>query len=113
MLIAGVLKFDPQGRIYLSAKPALNFNGGTPIAADGGLAAALSGTAPDLHLAALGYLADGRLTDNSNPLVNPGGGVVTNGLGQIRISTDLPVYWYAGLPLTAAGHLACSPRGLP
>lgn len=112
MLIAGVLKFDLQGRIILGTGPALNFNGGTPITASGGLAA-VAGANPQLHFAAIGYLADGRITDSTSPLVTPGGGVVTNELGQIRISNDLPVYWYAGLPLTAQGYLSVSPRVAP
>jgi hypothetical protein len=111
MLTAGVLSFDPEGRIILSADPPLNFNGGTPIAADGGLAAA-GGALPDLLLAAIGYLADGTLTDSDNPLV-PQGGLLTNRDGQIRISTGLPTLWYAGLPLTAEGFLAVSPGIVP
>ncbi len=110
MLTAGVLKFDLQGRILLSSKPPVNFNGGTPIAADGGLAIAATGTAPERFLAAIGYLNNGALTDSNNPLVPQGPGVATNTLGQVRISTDPPVYWYAGLPLTAQGYLSTSPR---
>jgi len=109
MLTAGVLKFDLQGRILLSSKPAVNFNGGTPIAADGGLAVA-AGATPQRFLAAIGYLDSGAITDSTNPLVLPGPGVATNTLGQIRISTALPAYWYAGLPLTAEGYLSTSPR---
>ena len=109
MLTAGVLKFDLQGRILLSSKPPVNFNGGTPTAADGGLAVA-AGATPQLFLAAIGYLNNGALTDSNNPLVPQGPGVATNTLGQVRISTDPPVYWYAGLPLTAQGFLSTSPR---
>jgi len=111
MLIAGVLKFDPEGRIILSSGPAVDFNGGTPIGADGGLAAA-AGFDPDVHLGGIGYLDDGQITDSDNPLVGPTG-PVTNGLGQIRISTGLPAMWYAGLPLTAEGFLAVSPGVIP
>ena len=111
MLIAGVLKFDPQGRIILSAGPPVDFNGGTPIGADGGLAAA-AGSDPALYFASIGYLDDGSITDSDNPLV-PGVGPLTNGLGQIRISTDPPVYWYAGLPLTAEGFLSISDGIIP
>jgi hypothetical protein len=110
MLIAGVLKFDEQGRIILSAGPAIDFNGGTPIAADGGLATLADGE-PDVFLGGIGYMAPGAITDNANPLI-PGGGVFRNGLGQIRISFDPPAYYYAGLPLTADGHLSVS-GGVP
>lgn len=106
MLIAGVLKFDAQGRIILSAGPPVDFNGGTPIGADGGLAAA-GGADPALYFAAIGYLDNGAITDSDNPLV-PQGGLLTNELGQVRISFDLPVLWYAGLPLTAEGFLSIS-----
>jgi len=109
MLIAGVLKFDPEGRIILSANPVHDFNGGTPIAEDGGLATS-AGANPQIHLAAIGYLNDGRVTDSDNPLT-PRGGPITGGLGQIRISTGLPVMWYAGLPLTAERFLAVHPTG--
>jgi len=111
MLIAGVLKFDPQGRIILSAGPPVDFNGGTPIGADGGLSAA-GGADPALYFASIGYLDDGSITDSDNPLV-PQGGLLTNELGQIRISFDLPVYWYAGLPLTAEGFLSISDGIVP
>jgi hypothetical protein len=111
MLIAGVLKFDPQGRIILSAGPPLDFNGGTPVGADGGLAAA-AGAAPDVLLAAIGYLNDGSITDSDNPLV-PQGGPISNEQGSLRISHDLPVYWYAGLPLTAGGFLSISDGIVP
>jgi hypothetical protein len=112
MLIAGVLKFDPQGRIILSAGPPIDFNGGTPIGADGGLAAAVEGADPNLYFAAIGYLDNGAITDSDNPLV-PGHGVLTNDQGQVRISHDLPVYWYAGLPLTAEGFLSISDGIIP
>jgi hypothetical protein len=111
MLIAGVLKFDSQGRIILSAGPPVDFNGGTPVGADGGLAAA-AGSSPDLLLAGIGYLDNGAITDSDNPLVGPAG-PVTNELGQIRISFDPPAYWYAGLPLTAEGFLSISDGIIP
>lgn len=111
MLIAGVLKFDPQGRIIASALPPVDFNGGTPIAADGGLAAA-PGADPDVLLAAIGYLNNGAITDSDNPLVGHGG-PLTNPSGQLRISNGLPAYYYAGLPLTADGFLAISPGAPP
>jgi hypothetical protein len=111
MLIAGVLKFDPQGRIILSAGPPVDFNGGTPIGLDGGLSAA-AGSDPTLYFASIGYLDDGSITDSDNPLV-PANGVLTNDLGQVRISFDLPVYWYAGLPLTAEGFLSISDGIVP
>jgi hypothetical protein len=106
MLIAGVLRFDAQGRIIISAGPPVDFNGGTPIAADGGLAADSVGL-PNIFLAAIGYTAEGRLTDDANPLVAPGG-PITNENGSVRISTDPPALWYAGLPLTAEGFLSIS-----
>jgi len=111
MLIAGVLKFDPQGRIILSAGPPVDFNGGTPIGADGGLVAA-PGAFPDVMLAAIGYLNDGSLTDSDNPLV-PHTAPITNENGQLRISFDLPAYYYAGLPLTAEGFLSISDGIIP
>jgi len=106
MLISGVLKFDDLGRIILSAGPPVDFNGGTPIGADGGLAAA-AGSDPALYFAAIGYLDNGAITDSDNPLV-PQVGPLTNDSGQIRISFGPPVYWYAGLPLTAEGFLSIS-----
>jgi hypothetical protein len=111
MLVSGVLKFDDLGRIILSGGPPLDFNGGTPIGADGGLVAA-AGADPDLYFAAIGYLDDGSLTDSSNPLV-PQSGPLTNDKGQVRISFDVPVYWYAGLPLTADGFLSISDGVVP
>lgn len=111
MLTAGTLRFDPQGRIIVSDDPVVHFNGGTPVTADGSLAAATGGT-PELYYAAIGYLEDGRITDSTNPLVAVGG-PLTNRDGQIRISNALPAYWYAGLPLTADGHLSVSPGILP
>ena len=111
MLIAGVLKFDPQGRIILSAGPPVDSNGGTPVGADGGLSAA-AGSDPALYFASIGYLDDGSITDSDSPLV-AAGGPLTNALGQIRISFDLPVYWYAGLPLTAEGFLSISDGVVP
>jgi hypothetical protein len=111
MLIAGVLKFDPQGRIILSAGPPLDFNGGTPIGADGGLSAA-AGATPNLFLAAIGYLTNGALTDSDNPLT-PHSAPITNDQGQVRISFGLPAYYYAGLPLTAEGFLSISDGVVP
>jgi hypothetical protein len=89
----------------------VEFNGGTPIAADGGLAALADGV-PDIYFAAIGYTTEGKLTDSTNPLV-PQEGVLTNRDGQIRISSDPPAYWYAGLPLTAEGFLSVAPIGPP
>jgi hypothetical protein len=106
MLTAGVLKFDDLGRIILSAEAPIYFNGGTPIAADGGLSALTEGLV-GAYLAAIGYTEPGQITDSSNPLV-PAAGPVTNDQGQIRISTDLPHHWYAGLPLTVDGFLSTS-----
>jgi len=111
MLISGVLKFDDLGRIILSAGPPIDFNGGTPIGADGGLSAA-GGAEPNLYFASIGYLDNGAITDSDNPLV-PQGGLLTNDKGQVRISFDLPVYWYAGLPLTAEGFLSISDGVVP
>lgn len=111
MLTAGMLKFDPQGRVIISALPPVQFNGGTPIAADGSLSTDAGGL-PNLYLAAIGYLTDGRLTDSNNPLT-PRGGPLTNNQGQIRISNGLPAIWYAGLPLTAEGFLSVSDGIIP
>jgi hypothetical protein len=110
MLISGVLKFDPEGRIIASSDPPVDFNGGTPIAADGGLAAA-GGAAAEIYFAAIGYLNDGTLTDSTSPLLGPG--PITNSDGQIRISNALPAFYYAGLPITADGRLAISPGSGP
>jgi hypothetical protein len=106
MLTAGVLKFDAEGRIILSADLPIAFNGGTPIAADGGLSTA-AGITPEIFLAAIGYLEAGSITDSTNPLV-PATGPITDETGAIRISNDLPHHWYAGLPLTAGGFLSVS-----
>lgn len=111
MLTAGVLKLDAQGRIIISAGPPVDFNGGTPIAADGGLATDAGGTA-DLFLAAIGYTNVGRLTDSNNPLIGPGG-PITNENGSLRVSFDPPAMYYAGLPLTADGHLSISDGIIP
>jgi hypothetical protein len=106
MLISGVLKFDPQGRIIVSTDFPADFNGGTPIAADGSLSVAVGAT-PDVHLAAIGYLNLGRLTDSDNPLT-PHTAPITNDQGQVRVSFGLPAFYYAGLPLTAEGFLSIS-----
>jgi len=111
VLVAGVLKLDPQGRVILSTLPPLYFNGGTPIAADGGLSSLAGGT-PDVYLGGIGYTAPAKLTDSNNPLIAPGG-PVTNRDGQLRISTAPPTQWYAGLPLTAEGFLSVSDGGPP
>jgi hypothetical protein len=111
MLTAGVLRFDPQGRIIISAGPPVDFNGGTPIAADGGLSTAAGGV-PDVFIAAIGYTNVGRLTDSDNPLT-PHTAPITNELGQIRISFGLPAMYYAGLPLTAEGFLSISDGIIP
>jgi hypothetical protein len=111
MLIAGVLKFDPQGRIIISTSPPVNFNGGTPVAADGGLSTLAGGDA-QVFVAAIGYTEEGKITDSDNPLV-PGAGPLTNDQGQIRISFGLPAMYYAGLPLTAEGFLAISDGIVP
>lgn len=104
-----MLQFDSQGRIIISTAPPVYFNGGTPIAADGSLAADAGGL-PNIFVAAIGYIEDGRITDSTNPLVAQGG-PLTNRDGQIRISTDPPVLWYAGLPLTIDGFLSVSSAG--
>ena len=106
MLTAGMLKFDEYGRIVISGAPAVAFNGGTPVAADGSLASAVD-TAPDVYLGAIGYTADDRITDSANPLLPPEG-PMTNGDGQLAVDTSLPAYWYAGLLFTAAGRLSVS-----
>ena len=106
MLTAGVLKFDEFGRIILSANAPVSFNGGTPVAADGGLSAILGGD-PDVFLAGIGYIAPGYITNASNPLI-PQAGLLTNDRGQIRASNDMPDHWYAGLPLTVEGRLSIS-----
>lgn len=111
MITAGMLKFDPEGRVILSTSDPVTYGGGTPIAADGGLSAALD-VVPDVFNNALGYFNNGKLTNSNNPLI-PGAGVLSNRLGQVRISTELPAFWYAGLPLTVDGHLAISPGVVP
>lgn len=110
MLIAGILKFDAQGRIVIGTGESVDFNGGTPIAADGTLASAVD-VAPETFLAGIGYLGD-RITNSNNPLLPPEG-PVTNGDGQLAVDTGLPAYWYAGLPFTAGGRLSVSPGGPP
>jgi len=111
MLNHQLLKFDPEGRVILTTAEAVYFNGGTPIALDGGLAGT-GGALPDAFLGGIGYTNIERLTDSDNPLV-PGEGPLTNRDGQVRISTDLPTHWYAGLPITAEGFLAVSPGVVP
>jgi hypothetical protein len=112
MLNHQLLKFDPQGRVILSLEDTLQFNGGTPIAADGGLSSAPGGE-PDAHLGGIGYLNVGNLTDSNNPLLPPSGGVLTSNNGSVRVSTELPTHWYAGLPMTAEGKLSISPGVIP
>ena len=111
MLNHQLLKFDAEGRVILSLEDTIDFNGGTPVAADGGLAGAPDGT-PDTFLGGIGYLNSGNLTDSSSPLLPPGG-ILTGNNGQVRVSTALPTHWYAGLPMTADGRLAVSPGITP
>lgn len=106
MLVAGVLKFDAQGRIIVSGAPPVTFNGGTPIAADGSLAAAID-VVPHVFIGGIGYTHRGRICNSSSPLIPPGG-VLTNELGQLAVDTSPPVLSYAGLPITAAGRLSVS-----
>ena len=111
MLTAGVLKFDEFGRILVSSAFPENFNGGTPIAADGTLAAALD-VEPEVFLGAIGYLQLGRITNSVSPLLPPEG-PLTNGDGQLAVDTGMPAYWYAGLPFTVAGRLSINPGIVP
>jgi hypothetical protein len=111
VLTSGVLKFDAEGRVILSASSPVAFNGGTPIAVDGGLASEPGATA-DVFIAGIGYTTDEKLTDSDSPLL-PQEGPLTNRDGQLRISSDPPVVWYAGLPLTAEGFLSVAPIGPP
>lgn len=111
MLISGVLKFDSLGRVIISSLPTETFNGGTPIAADGGLSAAI-GAIPESFIGGIGYTNDNKLCNSDNPLLPPDG-VLVNRLGQMTIDTSPPVVWYAGLPITASGRLAISPGDGP
>jgi len=111
MLVAGLLKFDPEGRVILSTELPVDFNGGTPIAADGGLSSEPGGL-PDNFLGGIGYTSPGQLTDSDNPLI-VGEGPVTDPTGSLRVSNNLPVFWYAGLPLDGEGRLCISPGIVP
>lgn len=106
MLVAGVLKFDPLGRIRLSiaGEPIHDFNGGTPIDINGLLGTTPGGT-PQVFNAAIGYENAEFICDSNNPLT-PDDGPITDPGGAIRVSTDLPAYYYAGLPITADGFLS-------
>jgi hypothetical protein len=109
MLTAGVLLFDDLGRIRITSDPPTDFNGGTPTA-HGGLLAA-SAIEPTVYFAALGYGPQSRLTNTTSPL-NPQG-PLTNREGQIRVSSDPPHHWYAGLPFTVDDMLSVAAAVTP
>lgn len=105
MLIAGVLRFSATGRVLITASlPGRDFNGGTPIAETGALAA--SAGDPETFLAGIGY-DESRLCAREGTIVGDYGGLARTGVGSLALALTEPIAGYiAGLPVTADGRLA-------
>lgn len=103
MLTAGVLTFDAEGRILCTLDPPDHFNGGTPML--GGLLC-ISANAPEVYLGGFAYTAVDFVCSSQQATDTNPNDPMTNPEGALKYSTNLPAYWYAGLPFTAEGLLS-------
>jgi len=106
MLNAGVLSFDEYGRVKTTGEAPAFFNGGTPTH-NGKLC--IGEVEPVSFNGGFAFGTEGRACVDQDINAESGGGLVNNLKGAARSSSDMPAYWHAGLPFTAAGQLSVRP----
>jgi hypothetical protein len=103
---AGVLRYDALGRVLTTtANPGPHFNGGTPIL-NGYLC--ITPGPPIYYNGGFGYGIRGRVGE-TQAILPAFDAPFQNDQGEILGTTDPPAYYYAGLPLSAAGRLCLAP----
>ena len=114
MITAGCLSYNAEGRVLVSVGvPVINFNGGTPIAADGSVVVAEAD--PDVFLIGLGYKADGTIcARDTSSISGYGGGLARDSVGGLALALTGPITDYtAGIPLVDDGRVAVAFTGVP
>lgn len=114
MLISGCLKFGSTGRVLVDlTNPPITFNGGTPIAASGGVATTIDD--PENFLSGIGYVDDGHICVRDGA-VDGGfaGGFGRTAIGSLAMDLTGPITGYvSGIPVTNSGRIAVEVIGTP
>lgn len=114
MLNANMLRYTVEGRVLVDPTSTPDhFNGGTPCLNDGTLCG--SPDDPDQYVGGLGYVDSGAIcARDAFPDGNNDGGLARTGVGSLALDLDGPIVgYYAGLPVTEDGRLACELTVVP
>lgn len=114
MLISGTLKFGATGRVLVDLTGAtISFNGGSPIAASGGVATTIED--PQAFLSGVGYTDIEKLCVRDQlPDGGFSGGFGRTSAGSLAMDLVGPITDYiAGIPITNSGRIAVEVIGTP
>lgn len=113
MLIAGVMRFNAEGRVLISVgNPVVGFNGGTPVDEDGFVVTSVP--PPDAYLGGLGYLESDDICARSSLPAFFSGPFAMDSAGALALALTEPISHYvAGIPFVADGRVAVAFSGPP